>query len=435
MISRIVALLLLLLWTACPSAFAFSTRTERWSEDAVLSDGRVIKVEREVDYTFQFVSGDEASMKLFASWPDKFRIKFKHPNTHKIITWEGEQYYNPVLLDFVGDVPYLVVNGATSKKTESIYGCPELPYVYLKYESGFFGKWSSVPLENAPDVLRKANLSPDYPDFGHPSAQVEAIETSRRGGRPSRDMSPADIQGIMSRVEQHSAGFFQRTIPRTYEEWNYSYKNNHRNERKKGDCRPPLQPLPDIPLPKPIDIELETVESKDYIANSAEELRKFLMETRGSIISNNCSKLFRPPNPENLMLGERFVNDPSGSKRLPYSGPTPFPSLKMFEKRTERYCDDNFVWFVAGHEEPGKTIITKYTTSGDFLYSIRMVDPKIADNKLARKMIEASLTTKNGYFYFWWYYDLPRPTNSPMVIPIRITKFRFLEPGHEAASK
>jgi hypothetical protein len=54
--------LLLLLCTACTSAMAFSTRTERWSEDALLSDGRVVKVEREVSYTFQFISGDEASM-------------------------------------------------------------------------------------------------------------------------------------------------------------------------------------------------------------------------------------------------------------------------------------------------------------------------------------------------------------------------------------
>jgi len=263
--------------------------------------------------------------------------------------------YTPVLLDIVNGVPYLIVNGFTSKETEAIYGCPELPYFYLRYESGFFGKWVPIPVEKAPDVLRISNLS-----------------------QPSRN----------------DGWFFQRVIPRSYEEWNYSYKNNHRNERKFGDCRPPLKPLPDISLPPPIDIELEATESKDYIVKSADESYAVQWEKRGTITSANCAKLFKAPDPENLMSGEKFVNDTSGSKRLPYSGPTPFPSAKMFEKRTERYCDDNFIWFVAGHEEPGKTIITKYSNSGDFLYSIRMVDPDLANNKLARSMVRDSITVE-----------------------------------------
>ena len=439
MISRIVALLLLCI--ACSTtAWGFTSRTERWSEDVVLHDGRRIKVEREVDWTKEFhlldpFFGLPIAPRFEEKGFDKFRIKFKHPDTQETIKWQGEEHYSPVLLDLINGVPYLVVYGMPNKETESIYGCHELPYTYLRYDSKMWGEWKVIPVDKAPDILRNANLSPHYPDFGDLGAQMEAIYTSERGGRQRRDMSPDDVQRKMSPAEQHSAGFFQRTIPRTYEEWNYSYKNNHRNERKRGDCRPPLQPLPDISLPKPIDIELEPVESKDYIVRSADEHYKSLREMKGSVTSDNCSKLFRPPNPENLMLGERFVNDPSGSKRLPYSGPTPFPSLKMFEKRTERYCDDNFVWFVAGHEELGKTIITKYSISGDFLYSIRMVDPKIADNNLARNMVRDSITAENGYIYFCWEQSLPLPANSSLVFPHRMTKFRFREPGHEAAVK
>lgn len=104
----------------------------------MLHDGRKIKLEREVGYTFQFISGDEASMVLFGSWPDKFWLKFKHPDTQETVKWQGEQYFNPVLLDVVDGVPYLVVMGSPSKDNENIYGCPELPYIYLKYEPGFF---------------------------------------------------------------------------------------------------------------------------------------------------------------------------------------------------------------------------------------------------------------------------------------------------------
>ena len=107
----------------------------------------------------------------------------------------------------------------------------------------------------------------------------------------------------------------------------------------------------------------------------------------------------------------------------------------MLESRAERYCDDKFVWFVAGHEERGKTIITKYTASGDLLYNIRMDDPKVSDNKLARSMVLDSIMTENGYFYFYWVQSLPTLSNSTMAYPNRMTKFRFREPIHEAASK
>ena len=399
MILRIVVIFFLC--TVCTAAMGFTSRTESQIEDVALHDGRQIKVERTVQWKTEFhildpFFGLPFMPRFETSGPDTFSLKFKHPDTQETITWQGVQYYTPVLLDIVSGVPYLVVNGFTSKETEAIYGCPELPYFYLKYESGFFGKWVAIPVEEAPDVLRIANLPKGSGNDG---------------------------------------GFFQQVIPRTYEEWNYIYKNEHRNERKVWDCRPPLKPLADVPLPKPVDVELETVESIDYIVKGADEYYKSLSERKGTITRANCSKFFRPPNPEKLMLGERFINDPTGNIRLPYSGPTPFPSGRMLENRAERYCDDKFVWFVAGHEELGKTITTKYSASGDLLYNIRMDDPKTADNKLARSMVLDSITAENGYFYFYWVQSLPRPTNSSMGYPNRMTKFRFREPIHEAASK
>jgi hypothetical protein len=390
-----------LLSTICTTAMGFTSHTESQIEDVALHDGRRIKVERTVQWKTEFhildpFFGLPIRPRFETSGPDTFSIKFKHPDTQKMITWQGVQYYTPVLLDIVSGVPYLVVNGFPSKETESIYGCPELPYIYLKYESGFFGKWVPIPVEKAPEVLRESNLS----------------QASRNDG-----------------------GFFQRVIPRTYEEWNYMYKNNHRNERKFGDCRPPLQPLPDVPLPKPVDIELETVESYDYTVTTADAHYRALSERKGTIVRANCSKLFAPPNPENLMLGERFVNDMTGSIRLPYSGPAPLPPVRMLEKRTERYCNDKFVWFFAGHEEARNTIITKYTSSGEFLYSIRMVNPKTADNKLFRGMVLDSITAENGYLYFYWVQSLAVPTNSAMTYSHRMTKFRFPEPFQESASK
>ncbi len=404
--------IIILLFISATTASAFCTRTSDWAEDVLLRDGRVIKIDREVCSTFQFVSGDEGSMKLFASWPDKYWIKFEHPDTHETIKWQGEQYFDPALLDFVEGVPYLVVRGRPDKSTEKIYGCPELPYIYLKFEkNGLWGKkWTPIPVELAPDILRDANLSQGN------------VGVSKMG---HSSLSLHDVQMSIKKIEYSSAGYFQAKIPRNYDDWHIHYKNSYRNERGVWDCRPPPKPLPDISIPKPVDVELELIESNDYSVESAVETFKTLQKWKGPIAAVNCSTLFRPADPENLMLAERFVNDQTGSKRLPYSGPTPFPSGRMLENRAERYCDTMSVWFVAGHEEVGNTIITKYTNAGDLLYNIRVVDPKIAGNKLARGMVPHSITVENGYFNFYWEQDITQSNNRTME---RISKYRFREP-------
>ncbi len=204
MISRIFSLLLLL--TICSPAMGFSVRTEHWNEDVVLHDGRTIKVERNVEWTFRIASGDAGSgFALFKNWPDRYWLKFTHPITQKAIEWQGEQFFDPVLLGLVDDVPYLVILGQPDKKTEKIYGCPELPYIFLKYEKGVWGKWVPIPVDQAPDSLRDANLSPN---FNH---------RIKSGAKLSRN----DVLWNIQEVEGSSGGFFQSKIPRGYEEWFY----------------------------------------------------------------------------------------------------------------------------------------------------------------------------------------------------------------------
>lgn len=238
-------------------ASAFSSRTEHWSEDVLLHDGRIIKVEREVDWTTHIVITDPffglpTLPHISKSWPDKYWLKFKHPDTQETIRWQGEQYFDPVLLDIVDGIPYLVVNGRTDKSTDKFYGCPELPYIFLKYEKGFSGKWIPIPVGQAPSVLQDANLSPDYPDFpdysGY-STQDKANEEARykaaHGGRASRDLSLDQVIERILWMENRSGGEFQAKIPRGYDDWFYTAKNDYRYERKQGDCRPPAkQPEP-----------------------------------------------------------------------------------------------------------------------------------------------------------------------------------------------
>jgi len=207
---------------------AISVRTEGWKEDALLHDGRIIKVNREVDYTFQLFYGDGGSPGMFGWWPDKFWLGFKHPDTQKTIKWQGEQYFSPVLLDIVDGVPYLVVHGRPDKNTEKIYGCPELPYIFLKYEEGFVGKWIPIPIEKAPSDLQDANLSPSYDS-------------------PYGDLSRDQVIMNIRKVEISSGGNYQAKIPRSYDDWYSIYKGSYRDERIMNDCRPP----PTHPLPSP----------------------------------------------------------------------------------------------------------------------------------------------------------------------------------------
>lgn len=392
MISRIVVLLLLC--TACSSAWSFSTRTESWSEDVALHDGRVIKVAREVDYTFQFVSGDEASMKLFASWPDKFWLKFRHPDTQETIKWQGEQYFDPVLLDIVDGVPYLVVHGRPDKSTEKIYGCPELPYIFLKYEKGFLGKWTPIPAEQAPSILQDANLSPSYPDF--PQHMDQHDETMRQiyEGRPSRYLSRNEVLKNIRKVERSSEGYFQAKIPKSYDDWHNIYKNSYLNERRQGDCRPPRTPLPQVTLPTAIEDTPEILETTNYTPDRiaiGEEWAGFVFDLKRE---GECKKLFRPTDPNDYMQGQRFVKDSTGRKPAPYS------RTAQFDMGVRVFCDD-YVWFVTHQEEKGKIVISKFTITGDLVYRTSFRNPDRIEGFIGYIRIP-SLRSENGYLYFDW---------------------------------
>lgn len=275
---RILALLTL--FATCSVAMS----AESTVEDIALHDGRHLKVERSAYRPTHFKILDPFFGLPIAPRTDiggtVYSLEFTHPDTQKTISWKGEEYYTPVLLDIVDGTPYLIINGFTSKETETKYGCPELPYFYLKYESGFFGKWVPVPMEKAPDVLRISNLSQE---------------------------------------RRNDGGFFQKDIPRTYEEWHYQYKNEHLNERKFGDCRPPRAPLSQVVLSAAIEGTPEILETINYTPDRIAigyQWTGFVFDLKRE---GECKKLFRPTDPNDYMQGQRFIKDSTGKKPAPYS--------------------------------------------------------------------------------------------------------------------
>lgn len=390
---------------------AFAYERVSWVDESMIHDGRLLIVERQASNSLNF----ELYWMLppiFRFQPSNFdehRIEFRHPDSNQRVVWNGERYFTPVRVDIIGGTPYLVIYGRPDTKTEKIYGCPELPYIYLKY---LRHDWIPVPVHEAPKELLKGNLS--VYDF-----------RSKNGRRFDWKTVERDVDFF----QRQSGGQMQAVIPRSYDEWHTSFKNSARNERGSGDCRPPPQPPSDVPLPKPIDIELDVVGSRDYILKYPEDFPdKSKSEVTGTITRGQCAPLFRIADPENILLGELFVNDPTGVKKLPYTGKIPIPTGRMLEKRTERHCNREFVWFIAEHEEPSKTEITKYTVSGEYVYSVRFQNPETATNKMYRSMVFDSLTSENGYFSFYWWQDLPTIQGPPAIYSHRLTQYRFMEP-------
>lgn len=351
---------------------------KRWSEDVVLQDGRRIKVEREVSYTFKHSIGDAGSgFSVFKNKLSNHHLQFKNPDTGRIIDWQGDSLFAPVLLDLIDGVPYLVLSARPTKETERIYGCTELPFVYLQYDTDSQVKWRTVPEDRAPRALKRVNLS---------FAEENKLKVH---------LSVEEVQETITQKEKSSGRFIQRDIPRDYSEWRYQYKNSYRNERRRDDCRPPRAPLPQMALPIPIEGSPEILETTDYTPDRitiGDDWSGFVFDKKRE---GACKSLFRPTDPDDYMQGQRFVKDSSGNKPAPYS------RTVQFNMGVRVLCDDENVWFVTHQEDPGKIVISKFTVTGDLVFRTSFRNPERVDGFTGYIRVP-SLRSEGGYLYFDW---------------------------------
>ena len=149
---------LLLVFCLHPSA-AFA-KTAEWIDEALLHDGRTIEVNRTVIYNF----GSGELTYALQRWPNQYSLEATNPDTGKKVKWLGEKYVNPVLLDFVDGATYLVINSGRVFSNTKKYGCPEIPYVFLRYDEKI-ADWIPIPTNKIPIGLTQANLSESYDGF------------------------------------------------------------------------------------------------------------------------------------------------------------------------------------------------------------------------------------------------------------------------------
>ena len=379
-------------------------RTEEWVDEALLHDGRTVEVQRKVAFHF---AGGELSQAL-TRWPDEYSLKAKHPDTGESIKWSGERHVNPIMLDFVDGIPYLVVMSARVFSNVKLYGCPEIPYVFLRYEKQM-SEWIPVPRNLAPKVLRVANLSADY-DGAY----------MRDGKRQSKEF----IAGRYKTAKGSDNGSFTADIPENYDTWDYHYKKGYKNHRHENDCRPPLsfpKPVdsinPQSPVPTSQNVALEILETKEYDpewvieadANAAISNWSKLTWDEGR--ANACKAFFRPVDSENPQLNgwQSFIKDTTGQKVTAYSG--------------SRFCDSNVIWVLDYAAERGRVVIIKATFAGDVIYRISFECP--ATIRYLGHIMFPTFKSENGYLYFEWWNTKQSGRNRHIA---RAMKVRLREP-------
>lgn len=378
-IFRSVYLFFLLQLAIAGQAFAYER--VNWKDESMIHDGRLLDVERQASNSLNF----ELYWLLppiFRFQPSNFdehRIEFRHPDTKERVIWSGERHFTPVRIDIIDGTPYLVIYGRPDKKTEKIYGCPELPYIYLKYQRNLLlSKWITISVEEAPKQLLKGNLS--VYDF-----------RSKNG----RAFKWKDVERDVKFFEGQSYGQMQETIPRSYDEWHTKFKNSALNERMPGDCRPPRAPLPEAVLPTAIEGKPELLETTNYTPDRiaiGEEWTDFVFDSKRE---GACKNLFRPTDPNDSMQGQRFVKDSSGKKPAPYS------RAAQFNMGVRVLCDDDDVWFITHQEVPGNIVISKFSVTGDLVFRTSFRNPDGVEGFVGYIRIP-SLRSEGGYLYFDW---------------------------------
>jgi hypothetical protein len=185
---------------------------ERWVDKALLHDGRIVDVQRTVD--FHFGSGTPS----FTRWPDQYTLQARNPDTRKIVRWSGERHFNPVLLDFQGEVAWLVIVASSVAADLKPFDCPQFPYIFLRQDGS---RWTRVPATEFPRPLMRANLSFQY--------DVRYMKGGRR-------QSAEDIENGNRMAERSSEGFLARDIPSDFASWRFGYKNEYRVASNAAEC-------------------------------------------------------------------------------------------------------------------------------------------------------------------------------------------------------
>jgi len=156
--------------------------TYRWKEEVQLHDGRLIVVERS-----RVMSGPREPFR--SATVGKWTLAFENPDKLGMkIALEVHGGAAPMLLGFVGGVPYVAINPRRGD-AQYFYNCPDPPYILFRYD----GEWKRIELRDFPRELVNRNL---------PSTYKEYRELSEQGGMIKKDQITKIINRDKDQIDQ-----------------------------------------------------------------------------------------------------------------------------------------------------------------------------------------------------------------------------------------
>lgn len=357
-------------------AFALASHTVRaesiaWTEDARLHDDRSVTVQ---------IEGNSAALPYYLSYKkssiSQFKLVFRHPDTQQDIVWQGARYFSPVLLDVVQGVPYLVVYGRPTQATRDAYGCPELPYIFLRH--GVDG-WQSVSAAKAPPELRSANL------------YTYQIPLDTAGHHLIADA----VSQHITAAEQQTSGLLQKAIPRALADWHALNRRSALNDRLVGDCRPPPAELTGaLVLPPPAQAAPELLETVDYVPETAYSLKDWNQLSIDTRRTDACKPMFQSTEVDAYNLDMRFTQDKTRTKRVPYT------QQGAWEPGVSVLCDTH-LWFITSNKSAQTLTLTQFTQSGDPVFRVAFAAPANAGGWVGT-FLWPTLRADAEYLYFDW---------------------------------
>lgn len=386
----------------CCTLISGCAKEAKWTDKALLHDGRILEVRRTTEYP------PNPMRFLGAVSPERHSLKAINPYSGKNISWSDEAKVEPIMLDFFDKTPYLVVFGGVFTNIDK-YGCPNLPYVYLKYNEQT-SVWTSINNGEVQDVLHIANLSVGYDRWnGEDYVYVD---------QDSEEITRNNNYGVGS--------YFSVNIPKNFEEWSYSDKDKFGKQKEEHDCRLPKSELDDAinpksPIPPSRNVTLEILEKKEYEPvrridnNDTTGHSQFSQLVGDKKRYQACKLLFKPLENHSYsqnQLWRTFVSDPTGKKTI--------------RNGDNLLCESNTIWLIDYSVEKGKVVIVKASISGDVIYRVSFDKP---DDSFGYSgfIVDPTLESRDGYIYFdWW---IAHDNNKYWEVK-RSTKVRFPEPAN-----
>jgi hypothetical protein len=186
----------------------------KWDEEALLHDGRTMLVHR-----FAWTGADAADATEMTLDRDirSQTLTFTPPGSRQEITWKGEAFVSPQVIEVIGDRVFVVAQFSRGSAEFEKRGCPRFPYIAFVHENG---RWREIAMTELPPQVSKANILLDASRWWHikrynPPHLLEIREIARINASEA----PPDGGG---------QGYLQFDIPRTIDEWRYKYKAERR---------------------------------------------------------------------------------------------------------------------------------------------------------------------------------------------------------------